>query len=208
MATHQPARSGGAATSNIIGNPAPGVKRCAECGASFTPIKSRKRIYCTDACGAARHERARADRERIKRAKNQIKRPCEHCGASFAPLTKSKRYCSGKCARDHLNQVRNDLRAAERVTRPPRDAVIRTCRRPECSIEFEATTTRKRFCSQRCAKIVWIRANTYTEEDRLHIRCQATGCSRKLTGRVDRHYCSPRCTQRAYASGKRRKAAA
>ena len=200
----------------IIGNQAPDVKRCRWCGSDFLPTNPKRR-FCTHRHAELHHERARAERERIVRAMIAVEKPCIECAENFLPKGRGHICCSQDCARARFNLHRKASRRAEAAVRPPPVVVMRACRRPECRIEFEATTTRKKFCSRLCNMIVWRRNNLPAPTPRpprtppaprLHTRCQGPECARELTGRRDRMYCTPRCGLRGWLAGKRRAAKA
>ena len=212
---HDPTNCGAylaaAQSSLIIGTEAPGVKLCPWCRESFTP-NNPKRRFCTHRHAELFHERARAERESIVRAMLRTVKACVECGGDFEPKTHGHICCSPPCARDRFNRQRMASRHAEAALRPPPAVIMRTCRRPECRIEFEVHKVYHVYCSRDCNMRHWRSVNRYVEPrpprkppaPRLHTRCQGPECARKLTGKRDRMYCTPRCGLRGWLAGKRR----
>ena len=128
---------------------------------------------------------------------------CPECGASF--INPRRLCCSPPCTRARANNRHNARRHLAAAVRPPRDVIVRECRLPECRETFEAARANHLFHTQQCAAALWRRTHRRAtprrrtpKAPRLHIRCQAPHCARKLTGRIDRMYCSPRCSLRGW----------
>lgn len=116
--------------------------KCLFCGAEFAPIrKGRPKKYCSEDC------RRSADKEN-KRIKYVGKRrqTCIQCGCEL-PKYKTK-FCSKRCNLIYCGVIENH------------GELIKVC--PICDKEFKTYKSRKKTCSNRCAKILhWRISDNY-----------------------------------------------
>ncbi len=107
----------------------PEPRRCALCGAVFTP--SRKgNVYCSRKCGK------RADN--LKHHTKAEPRKCAMCGAVFTPRRHGQRFCSHACYYRAWMEANHRAPAAE----------PRKCE--HCGTSFTPRRRDQRFCSVRC----------------------------------------------------------
>jgi len=81
--------------------------------------------------------------------KNNNNRKCRNCGKPLphSASTRGKPFCSNHCRRTWWNNQRGDL---ERYPNPDRGSNRATCF--YCGREFEAHSSRQRYCSVSCQR--------------------------------------------------------
>ena len=210
MATHQPARSDGAAISNIIDRQAPGVKRiCPQCGVAFTPATG-KQVFCVRAC----QQRHAYYEFRVLHEKTCAAPGCRRTFTITDPRRpkvagpKDRRYCSDDCESagykaspaGQASYQRWLAKAREERARPRRQD-----RCDHCARDLDGKQWSARFCDRECEK-------AFNRLPREHPTCLARDCDEPITtGRPHRKWHSDRCGDRERRHRRRdalRKAAA
>lgn len=100
-----------------------GLKKRAECGKEFEPVKGNQ-ITCSDECRQIRFKRQQKA-ARAWRAKEPEERTCAECGKEFLPTHASQKLCSDECRKI---RVKKQQRAA--YMNGPWALTERTC--PTC----------------------------------------------------------------------------
>jgi len=157
-------------------------RRCQSCEIEFVAQRSNQR-YCSKRCRGNAWYRDNAERLNEEARVPQKAKVCAHCGADFTPRRSNARFCSKNC--QQLAWYRAHHRA--------RIFPVKFC--DECGNGFRPKhTTRKRFCSQKCAARNW--RVRQPKMPAVLLRCLL--CEKEFTRhRSFQKYCSTACARRA-----------
>ena len=115
-------RKCGKRADNLKHHSKPEPRKCAACGAVFTP-RNRTARYCSNAC----YYRAWVEAHRPKAEP----RKCAHCGASFTPRRHDQRFCSRRCRLAHRCKGRRSISVRSPGAGVDRERVIAYLRLPD-----------------------------------------------------------------------------